>query len=246
MEPDGRMGQGWQRGGRAQMGPRANIMRQRMRRRMRRRMYRRNVIRRRMAMRGGPLMAQRMGPGGMGPGMSGRGMGGPGMMMGGRGGDMQLNRVINDPNIREKIGITPEQVAKINQQQTDFQKLGIQTRATLETKHLELGQLMSADKPDRAAIDKKLSEISTAQLAQEQANVHHMLDMKSALTPEQQSKLKDLMQQARQPGPGGPGAPGRGGRGGPQGGPGRGGRGSRPQPPPPPDGGSSGGTATTN
>jgi len=63
--------------------------------------------------------------------------------------------------------ITSDQVAKITQQQTDFQKAGIQGRATLEVKHLELRQLMSGSHPDRAAIDAKLQEISTAQLAAE-------------------------------------------------------------------------------
>ena len=48
------------------------------------------------------------------------------------------------------------------------------------------------------------------------------LDMKTALTPDQQAKLKELMQ-SRRPGMRGPGGPN-----GPQGGPGRGGRGPRP------------------
>lgn len=131
---------------------------------------------------------------------------------------MALGRIVNEPSMREKLGITDAQAAKINQQDTDFQKEGIQNRATLEMKHVELNQLMSADTPDRAAIDKKLQEISAAQLAADQANAHHMLDMKSALTPDQQTKLKELMQSG---GPGvGPGGPGgRGGRGGRGGGP---------------------------
>ena len=83
--------------------------------------------------------------------------------------------------MRERLGITSEQAAKINQQETDFQKAGIQNRATLETKHVEMQQLMSSDHPDRAGIDKKLAEISAAQLAQEQTNVHHQLDMKNYL-----------------------------------------------------------------
>lgn len=131
---------------------------------------------------------------------------------------MPLGRIVNDPSMREKLGITAAQAAKINQQNADFQKAGIQNRATLQIKHLELNQLMSAEVPDRAAIDRKLQEISAAQLASEEANIHHRLDMKSALTADQQAKLKELMQ-SRRPGmgPGGPAGPsgGRGGRGGP-------------------------------
>jgi len=153
-----------------------------------------------------------------GPGVMGRGMGrGPGMGPGmGRGGPMALNRIVNNPDMREKLGITADQVSKIRQQNLDFQKAAVMNRAKLRVAHMELNQLMSADKPDRAAIDKKLTEISAAQLTAEQTNVHHQLDMKTALTPEQQAKLKELMQQ-RRPGMGGPGGqqgPGRGGRGG--------------------------------
>jgi Spy/CpxP family protein refolding chaperone len=155
-------------------------------------------------------------------GFGGRGEMGqrPGMM--GRGGPMGLNRIVNNPDMREKLGITTEQAAKIRQQETDFQKAGVMNRAKLEVAHMELNQLMSADKPDRAAIDKKLSDISAAQLVSEQTRVHHQLDVKTALTPDQQTKLKELMQ-SRRPGMRGPGGPN-----GPQGGPGRGGRGPRP------------------
>jgi len=167
---------------------------------------------------------------GMWGGGGGRGMGqgfGGGQGMG-RGGQMPLGRIVNDPALRQQLGITPDQVAKFTQQQTDFQKAGIQGRATLEVKHLELRQLMSAPTPDRAAIDAKLQEISTAQLAAEKLNIHHQLDMKSALTADQQAKLKELMQARRQGGPGGQRGPG--GRGGP-GGPGAGRPQSQPKQP---------------
>jgi Spy/CpxP family protein refolding chaperone len=174
---------------------------------MRRRMHRRMMRRRHM--RGG------MGPMGMRQGM-GRGMGAG--MRAGRGAN-PLGHIVNDPAMRERLGISAEQAARINQQETEFQKADIQNRATLEIKHVELQQLMQGDKPDRAAIDRKLAEISAAQLAQEQSNVHHQLDMRAALTPEQQMKLHQWME-SEHPGmgPGGPGM-GRGGRG--------------PQPPPP-------------
>jgi Spy/CpxP family protein refolding chaperone len=210
---DGEMGNGMR--GQMMRGP---MDRQMMRRRMHRRMMRRH-LRRGTGFGRGPM--------GMGPGMGmgmGRGMGqGMGQGMGpGRGAG--LSHLVNDPAMRERLGITSEQAARITSQETEFQKAGVQNRATLEIKHMELQQLMSGDKPDRAAIDRKLAEISTAQLAQEQSNVHHQLDMKTALTPDQQAKLHQWME-SQHPGmgPGGPQGMGRGGRGG---------RG--PQPPPPP------------
>lgn len=182
--------------------------------------------RERMWARGGMGFNGRNGFAGGGGNFGGRGgFGGRDGMMG-RGGRMGLSRIVNNPDMREKLGISTEQAARIRQQETDFQKASVMNRAKSQVAHMELNQLMSADKPDRAAIDKKLSEISAAQLVSEQTRVHHQLDMKTALTPDQQAKLKELMQ-ARRPGMRGPGGPN-----GPQGGPGRGGRGPRPPQPP--------------
>lgn len=170
------------------------------------------------AFRGG--MGMRGGPGaerGMGPGMraeGGREMGqgfGPGMRPGmDRGGEMGLARFVNNPSMRQQLGITDEQVAKFHQQSEDFQKAGIQNRATMQIKRMELNDLLRADKPDRAAIDRKLAEVNAAQAASEKANIDHMLAMRSLLTPDQQAKLKQMMQNRPDPGgPMGPGGPGR-------------------------------------
>ena len=113
--------------------------------------------------------------------------------------------------------ITDEQVARFHQQNEDFMKSGIQNRATMQVKRMELNDLLRADKPDRAAIDRKLAEVNAAQAASEKANIDHQLAMRSLLTPDQQAKVKEMMQngQGMGPGrgPGGPGGPGRGGRG---------------------------------
>jgi len=105
-----------------------------------------------------------------------RGRWGQGDRMGMRGpgrgaGEFGLSRVLNDPAIREQLGVTAEQVAKIRQQESDFRKAEIRNRADLEVKRIDLNDLLAADKPDRAAIDSKLQEISTAQLAVEKSRI---------------------------------------------------------------------------
>ena len=162
--------------------------------------------------RGGP-MGMRGGPMGMGGGMMGmRGRGGPR-----EGGG--LARLLSDPEIRQQIGVSADQAAKIRQQESDFRKAEIRNRADLEIKRMDLRDLMSADKPDRAAIDSKLQEISAAQLTVAKAAVGHHLDMRDALTPAQRQKLEQWMRQRRERGPGndsdrrGPRGDGQGGRG---------------------------------
>jgi Spy/CpxP family protein refolding chaperone len=141
----------------------------------------------------------------------GRG-GGMGRHGRGRERDFMLARFVSNPEIRERLGVTPEQAAKIRQQASDFRKAEIRSRADLGVKRIELRDLLSAENPDRAAIDKKLQEISAARLTQERTAIDFQLAMRTALTPEQREKLKKMREQFRGRGPGREGS--RGPRGG--------------------------------
>jgi Spy/CpxP family protein refolding chaperone len=130
---------------------------------------------------------------------------------------MAMVRLLNDPEIREKAGISAEQVTKIRQQAAAFRKTEIQQRANLAVKRVDLRELLSADKPDRAAIDSKLQDISSSQLALEKARVGFRLDMKDAITPEQREKLRAAIRERIQGERGGAGRRGPGMRGGQRG-----------------------------
>jgi Spy/CpxP family protein refolding chaperone len=144
--------------------------------------------------------------------MGGRGMRGHGMRGWSRGGPAaMLLRLVNNPMMRQRVGITAEQAAKIRQQTSDFLKQQIRSRANIQVQHIDLQNLMAADNPNRAAIDKTLGEISALRLAQSKANVNFQLTMRDALTPEQRQKLMEMRQEFMRRGPG------RGGRTGPRG-----------------------------
>jgi Spy/CpxP family protein refolding chaperone len=162
----------------------------------------------------GEMMHHGGGEGG-GPGM-GMGMGMHGGMHHRGGPGMGLGFLINNPEMRQKLGITDEQAAKIRQQTLDFRKAEIRNRADLEIKRLDLHSLMAADAPDKAAIDRTLQEVGASQMALEKSAVDFHLAMRAALTPEQREKLKAMRQEShpggegqhRTGGPGGPGGPG--------------------------------------
>lgn len=136
---------------------------------------------------------------GHGGGMEMRGHGRPGFM---------LARLVNNPDIREKLGITDDQAAKMRQQFSAFRISEVRSRADVQVKRIELRDLLTADNPDRAAIDSKLEEISAVRLAAAKARVDFALSMKDALTPEQRQKLKDIFSNRfREHGPGGFGGP---------------------------------------
>jgi Spy/CpxP family protein refolding chaperone len=102
-------------------------------------------------------------------------------------------RFLNDPSIRQQVGITDEQAATIRKQEADFRKTRIRDRADLEVKRIDLKELLAADKPERAAINAKLQEISSAQLSLQKSAIEYRLTMRDAITPAQREKLRQLM-----------------------------------------------------
>jgi hypothetical protein len=117
---------------------------------------------------------QGMGPGAgghhMGPGMMGHGMMGPGMMGGGmmgqgergRGGGMGFH---DDPAFderplvslmlrqRQQLGLTAEQVAKLRELRSTFEKEAIRAHADLRILDIELDDLLDAEQVDMAKVE---------------------------------------------------------------------------------------------
>ena len=106
-----------------------------------------------------------------------------------------LGRLLKSPAMRERLGFTAEQAAKIEAQESAFAKARIQNRASLQLKRMELDELVNAEKTDRAAIDKKLRELQDAQTAAHKAMIEHRLAMREMITPEQREKMRELMQE---------------------------------------------------
>jgi Spy/CpxP family protein refolding chaperone len=103
-----------------------------------------------------------------------------------------LLRLVNSPEMRQRLNITPEQADKIRQQTTEFMKGQIRNRADLEIQRLDLRNLLAAEHPDRTAIDATLQKMSDVRLAQEKSAVDFHLTMRDAFTPEQQQKLREM------------------------------------------------------
>lgn len=146
-----------------------------------------------------------------------------------------LPQLLRSPQFQKELGLTEEQQQKLKDIGFNTAKAGIQQSAELRVRRLELARLMEAENPDRAAIDKKLQEISQAQAALSRSRINALLDGRAVLTAEQRAKVKELLQkragqgfgvrwmQHRGPGAGGPPRPAR-----------RHHRRAAPPPPPPP------------
>jgi len=97
----------------------------------------------------------------------------------------------------KKLGLDGKQIKQIDDltYRADREKLDI--RHEIEKNHLDLQQLMSADKPNEAAIFSKLEKISALELKLKKNRIGLMLKIRAILTPEQWEQLQEF-QAARQ------------------------------------------------
>jgi Spy/CpxP family protein refolding chaperone len=94
--------------------------------------------------------------------------------------------------IMKKLGLDRQQIKKIDDltYRADREKLDI--RHEIQKNHLDLEQLMLADKPNEAAIFSKLEKISALDLKIKKNRIGLMLKVKAILTPEQWEKLQEF------------------------------------------------------
>jgi|GEM_PF-6545530 len=112
--------------------------------------------------------------------------------------DFGLVRMLHDPSMRAKFGISDDQYTKLRSAFLDSSKAAIRGQADLKIKRLELANLMDADKVDRAQVDQKINEISALQGALMKNHIGTRLVVKETLTPDQLNKISEWRQsQAR-------------------------------------------------
>ena len=105
--------------------------------------------------------------------------------------------LLRDPAIQERLGITPEQAARLQAQQRAFVKGMIRNRAELQVKRIELAELLAAEKPDREFIEKKLGALNQAQFAMRRSAIENRLAVREMFTPEQRQKMRQLFWEMR-------------------------------------------------
>ena len=99
-----------------------------------------------------------------------------------------------NPRVRQYLGLTDEQVGRLHQIGLNARKESVQTRADMELRHIELGELMRADNPDHDAIMQKLDEVNALRGKMEKQRVETMLSARAVLTAEQRTKIKTFME----------------------------------------------------
>jgi protein CpxP len=149
---------------------------------------------------GGSLALAQGGPGPGGPpdgqpppplrgagraGMAGKGRG-PGRLPGEGG----LGRVLRDPQMVQKLGITDDQVKKMEDIFQQHRLKLIDLNADLQKAEATLEPLMSADHPDEAKVVAQIDRVAQSRAELEKANARMLLAVRQVLTPEQWKKLQ--------------------------------------------------------
>lgn len=92
-----------------------------------------------------------------------------------------------------RLKLDDQQKKQIEQMRFDMQKQLIGVRAKLQTARLELRQLLAADKPDKAAIEQKMGEVSQIGLQTRAIRLNEWFEVNKILKPDQQKVWKEML-----------------------------------------------------
>jgi periplasmic protein CpxP/Spy len=92
--------------------------------------------------------------------------------------------------LMKDLNLSDKQMEELQGLRAKFEKQMIETQSKIRLLRVDLRELASSEKPDRAAIEKKLGDISDLQLKEKLALVEHLFQARGILTPEQQKKFR--------------------------------------------------------
>ena len=95
------------------------------------------------------------------------------------------------PRLYDELKLTDEQKSKLQNLFFEFRKTQADIAGKLNKARIELQELLSAEKLDKAAIDKKIDEISNYQKELTKNRANHWINIQQVLTPEQRKILRE-------------------------------------------------------
>jgi Spy/CpxP family protein refolding chaperone len=94
---------------------------------------------------------------------------------------------------RDALGLSSEQVRSLERIRSDFRREAIRREAELRVAELDLEQLLEAEPVDLGKVEGKIREIERLRGDLEIARVRAIEEGKALLTPEQRSKLDEML-----------------------------------------------------
>jgi len=93
---------------------------------------------------------------------------------------------------RAELGLSPEQVERLEQLRLTFMREAIRRGADLRIAEVDLAALQRADRADLAQVEAKLQEIERLRATLRLSQIRTIEEGKGELTPEQRAKLRTL------------------------------------------------------
>lgn len=126
---------------------------------------------------------------------------GPDMMKHARMGSRLVEKNMFPPKMllrhQDEIGLTEDQVTKIEKMQQKFQEYEIKQKAEMKIQWLKFKTLLKKDKVDRKKMEKMIRETARMRTNMQIDKMNYMLDVKEVLTPEQITKIKEFKKKMR-------------------------------------------------
>jgi DNA gyrase/topoisomerase IV subunit A len=97
---------------------------------------------------------------------------------------------------REKLGLSDEQVRRMEQLRTDFEKESIRKEADLRVAEMDLETLLDAPNVEMGKAEAKVREIEKTRADLRIARIRAIEKAKALLTPDQRKKLQEILSDA--------------------------------------------------
>ena len=114
---------------------------------------------------------------------------GPGHEMGQR-----LLAMLDNDRVKAYLNLSEPQAQQLRKIVVDNEKSGVQTRAQLEVRGIELREMLRADQPDSDAVMKKVQENSDLRGQEMKQHIQALLEAQKVLTPEQRKKVRQFIE----------------------------------------------------
>lgn len=94
--------------------------------------------------------------------------------------------------LKDKIGLTSEQVQKIEKMQTLYYESQIRGKSDLKVLELRFNSYLKTKKVNRTKVEKMIREIAKIKTDLQVDHFNYLLDLRSLLTPEQIKKIEEI------------------------------------------------------
>jgi hypothetical protein len=100
--------------------------------------------------------------------------------------------------LKEKIGLSAQQVTQIETMKEKFTEAYIKEEADIKVQELKFKSLISKDKINRSKMEKMVRDLAKLKTDLLINRVNYLLDIKDILTPEQISKVEEIKKKFRE------------------------------------------------